>query len=124
MPFFNGIVRRDKPTAVRIIEYEDYQSPLFIDLTERDPAKTFTFVNRKNSQSISNTGVSRQLGPGGSAPGQLSKSEQKRIDKQLPTPVREKLRNLIEKRIILDNKSLNCYDIGAQLRQGQPSGTG
>ena len=36
MPFFNGIIRKDKPTAVRIIEFEDYESPLFIDLTERD----------------------------------------------------------------------------------------
>ena len=35
MPFFNGILRKDKSTAIRIIEYEDYTSPLFIDLTEK-----------------------------------------------------------------------------------------
>ena len=49
MPFFNGIIKKDKHVAVRIIEFEDYQSPLFIDLTERDPSKVFSFVNRKNS---------------------------------------------------------------------------
>ena len=46
MPFFNGIVKKDKLTAIRIIEFEDYASPLFIDLTEDEP---FTFINRKNS---------------------------------------------------------------------------
>ena len=56
MPFFNGIVKRDKATAIRIIEFEDYASPLFIDLTEDEPAKQFTFVNRKNSQVITNAG--------------------------------------------------------------------
>ena len=61
MPFFNGIIKEDKRCAIRIIEFEDYQSPLFIDLTERDPAKVFTFVNRKNSQQITNQGVSMNL---------------------------------------------------------------
>ena len=57
MPFFNGIVKRDKATAIRIIEFEDYASPLFIDLTEDEPSKQFTFVNRKNSQVITNAGM-------------------------------------------------------------------
>lgn len=35
MPFFNGIVTKDYDTAKRIIEYEDYTSPLFIDLTKK-----------------------------------------------------------------------------------------
>lgn len=35
------------------------------------------------------------------------------MDKQLPTPIRDKLRNLIDKRIKLDSNSVNCYDIGA-----------
>ena len=48
MPFFNGIVKDDFPTAKRIIEYEDYTSPLFIDVTEKDQQKVFSFVNRKN----------------------------------------------------------------------------
>ena len=48
MPFFNGIVRDDYETAKRIIEYEGYTSPLFVDLTEKDPVKQFHFVNRKH----------------------------------------------------------------------------
>ena len=39
MPFFNGIIQKDKKLAVRIIEYEDYTSPLFIDLCETEPTK-------------------------------------------------------------------------------------
>ena len=48
MPFFNGIVKDDFPTAKRIIEYEDYTSPLFIDVTQKDQQNVFSFVNRKN----------------------------------------------------------------------------
>jgi len=57
MPFFNGIVKADYKKAKEIIEFEDYTSPLFIDLTESDKDRMFHFVNNKNSQVISNQGV-------------------------------------------------------------------
>ena len=57
MPFFNGIVKRDKALAMKIIEYEDYTSPLFIDLTEKTPDKQFHTLIRRNTQSTSNNGV-------------------------------------------------------------------
>ena len=34
MPFFNGIVSRDYEFCKKIIEYEDYTSPLFVDVTK------------------------------------------------------------------------------------------
>jgi len=49
MPFFNGIVKDDYATAKRIIEFEDYTSPLFIDLTAAEYKDQFHFVNRKNA---------------------------------------------------------------------------
>ena len=57
MPFFNGIVKADYKKAKEIIEFEDYTSPLFIDLTESDINRKFHFVNNKNTQVISNQGV-------------------------------------------------------------------
>jgi len=57
MPFFNGIILRDYETAKRIIEYEDYTSPLIIDLTKTKKDEEhlqFHFVNRKNQQVITN----------------------------------------------------------------------
>ena len=92
MPFFNGIVKQDRQTAESIILYEDYPSPLFIDLTETDPSKQFTFVTRKNSQTISNQGVVTSASD-------YQRQQQKRLDKQLPAPLKEKLKQVIEKRI-------------------------
>ena len=34
MPFFNGIIAAGLKKAIHIIEFEDYPSPLFIDLTK------------------------------------------------------------------------------------------
>ena len=51
MPFFNGIKAADYECAKRIIENEDYTSPLFIDVSTRrqdDEHPQFHFVNRKN----------------------------------------------------------------------------
>lgn len=71
MPFFNGIVKKDYKKAKEIIEYENYNSPLFIDLTTSDKNAMFHFVNRKNQQVISNQGVARAFnsaGAGSNAP--------------------------------------------------------
>ena len=47
MPFFNGIVKADYKKAKEIIEYESYNSPLFIDVSPGNK-EIFHFVNRKN----------------------------------------------------------------------------
>ena len=97
MPFFNGIVKEDFGCAKRIIEYEDYTSPLFIDVTTKDPSQVFTFVNRKNQQVISNQGVARPLGSNpGAGVTTWEEFERRRLDKSLPSAVREKLRKKID----------------------------
>lgn len=88
MPFFNGIIMKDKGLAKRIIEFEDYTSPLFIDLTEK-PEKALDFVHRRNTHVITNAGSERPM----------SKENHKRLHKQLPLPVKEKLFNNISKRM-------------------------
>ena len=114
MPFFNGIIKKDKPTAVRIIEYEDYTSPLFIDLT--DANRQFHFVNRQNTRLISNNGASQ--------PAQFTQEEQKRLRKQLPGPVRDKLKTNIDRRIRLDESQQQmktCYSTQTGNAQGSLS---
>ena len=86
MPIFNGIVKKDKELAERIIQYEDSPSPLIIDLTENqnDPEKMFHFVNRANQHVITTQGQSRALNN--------KAAQDKRLNKNLPTSVRDKLK--------------------------------
>ena len=74
MPFFNGIIKQDLPLAQRIIEFEGYTSPLFIDLTAKnDPEKFFSFISSRNVQVNSNTGASKNMNAGGAGSGTMSK---------------------------------------------------
>ena len=96
MPFFNGIVKKDKHMAEHIIEYEDcHPSPLFIDISERsDPNKMYHFVNLSDTTMISTTGISLRASSGN--------NEQRRLAKQLPAKIRSYLKDVIELRISLD----------------------
>jgi len=94
MPFFNGIVRKDKDLAIRIIEFEDYPSPLFIDLTAEEPSKMFHFINRhkKKQNLITSQGIICNKT-------NQSDLEMRRLSKHLPCSVKDKLKSKIEKRL-------------------------
>ena len=94
MPFFNGIVRKDKDLAIRIIEFEDYPSPLFIDLTAEEPSKMFHFINRnqKNQNIINSQGLICNKN-------NQNDLEMRRLSKHLPCSVKDKLKSKIEKRL-------------------------
>ena len=94
MPFFNGIVRKDKDLAIRIIEFEDYPSPLFIDLTAEEPSKMFHFINRnqKNQNIINSQGLICNKN-------NQNDFEMRRLSKHLPCSVKDKLKSKIEKRL-------------------------
>ena len=84
MPIFNGIKKTDKDLAIRIIQYDDSASPLFIDLTESNPSQMFHFV-RTNAREQQREFIA-----------------ERRLNKNLPTDLKKKLKKSIEEKIAIE----------------------